>query len=53
MLEIKKRHGIINIKNGKMCVFSRERKKENTHTLKNTMRHPPLLDGTRRVFIGN
>ena len=33
MLEIKIKHGIIRLKNwGKMCVFSRERKKENTHT---------------------
>ena len=31
MLEIKKRHGFINIKNGEDVCVSRERKKENTH----------------------
>lgn len=35
MLEIKSKHGILLCsRKGKMCVFSRERKKENTHTLK-------------------
>ena len=53
MLEIKSKHGNIRLKEWGRCVCFLERERRKTHTPCVTMRHPPFLVATRKVFIGN